>query len=156
MEDVFLKGIIANFKEQYALYARVRDLAVEQKKCLSGEGRNGQIDQFIQLLQQRKDIMDKISGINEENMKLRRTWTDISGLKSFTLSEMEGKVNKEDLEEIRRVVNELNGILLEISEIDDKNSAVLRDMAYRGNKTRYRKEAEAKKLYNKVMRQNNG
>lgn len=153
MEANFLCSVIDNFRKQYRLYCEMRGLALKQKECLT-DGKNADMDEFIAILRQREQIMLEISYLNEENIKLRQAVISELEVTGFKLSELKGKVEKGAFEELKGIINDLNRVLLDISEIDHYNTVIIKDLwglRYRNSQSSYK---AAQELYNKTMKSN--
>lgn len=152
MGENFVRDVIDNFRKQHKLYSEMRDLAYKQKACLS-DRKNMDIEGFLRLLKERNIIMDEISRLSQENVKLRGTAVSLLGIDNFTLSELKGRIEENSWEELRWAISELNRVLLEISEVDHENSVILKDWSgvrYRNSQGGYK---EAENLYRKVMQE---
>lgn len=153
METNFLCSVIDNFRKQYRLYCEMQDLAVKQKECLIN-GKNADMEEFIGILRQREQIMLEITYLNEENIKLRQAVISKLEVTDFRLSELQGKVEKDAFEEIKGIINDLNRVLLDISETDHYNAVMIKDLwslRYRNSQSSYK---AAQELYNKTMKSN--
>lgn len=153
MEKNFLRDIINNFRQQHHLYSVMRDLAYKQKECLGG-GKDADIDEFLRLLRQRNDIMQELSSISQENIKLRQALLSLLEIENFTLSELKGKTDDALWEELKEVMNDLNKVLLDLSEIDHDNSVTIKDMSGLRHKNGKASYKEAQKLYHQAAKWN--
>ncbi|SHG54002.1 FlgN protein [Thermosyntropha lipolytica DSM 11003] len=150
MTEGLVRGIIDNFREQHKLYSTMWDLALKQKECLK-DGKDPDLDRFLRLLQQRNQLMAKISPISQENVRLQQVVMADLKIDHFTLSELQGRIDKDLWEELQKVIKELNEVLLAISEADHDNSVVIKDrygLRYNNSPGNYKR---AKEVYQQVM-----
>jgi len=78
------------------------------------------------VLQQRQALMDDVAAINEEAKKTQEKMKRDYGLKSFTVSEIEGVVNNIDLLELKQALENMSEILKQISQNDLRNQTLMR------------------------------
>ncbi|MBO8159030.1 hypothetical protein [Thermosyntropha sp.] len=152
-ESTLLRKIIENFKKQYLLYLKVWDLAREQERCLSLENKGADIDLFIKIMREREAIIREVSILNEENVKMRNHVTSMLGIESFSLSQLKDRTKPKVFDELSQIMTDMNRVLLEISEIDQKNMVFIKDMTGVRCKSPKASHEEAKKFYTQVMQQ---
>lgn len=122
-----IRDLIDNYIKQEKIYQKVALSSIQQTSLLQSQT----LDPLMikEVLQQRQVLMDDVAAINEEAKKIQEKMKRDYGLKSFTVSEIEGVVNSLDLLELKQALENMSEVLKHISQNDLKNQTLMRQAA---------------------------
>ncbi|NLW92078.1 MAG: hypothetical protein GXY34_10845 [Syntrophomonadaceae bacterium] len=122
-----IRDLIDNYIKQEKIYQKIELSSIQQTLLLQ----NQTLDPLMikEVLQQRQALMDDVAAINEEAKKIQEKMKRDYGLKSFTVSEIEGVVNNIDLLELKQALENMSEVLKQISQNDLRNQTLMRQAA---------------------------
>ncbi len=125
--SILIRDLIDNYIKQEKIYQKIELSSIQQTLLLQ----NQTLDPLMikEVLQQRQALMDDVAAINEEAKKIQEKMKRDYGLKSFTVSEIEGVVNSLDLLELKQALENMSEVLKHISQNDLKNQTLMRQAA---------------------------
>lgn len=122
--SILIRDLIDNYIKQEKIYQKIELSSIQQTLLLQ----NQTLDPLMikEVLQQRQALMDDVAAINEEAKKIQEKMKRDYGLKSFTVSEIEGVVNSLDLLELKQALENMSEVLKQISQNDLRNQTLMR------------------------------
>lgn len=125
--SILIRDLIDNYIKQEKIYQKIELSSIQQTLLLQ----NQTLDPLMikEVLQQRQALMDDVAAINEEAKKIQEKMKRDYGLKSFTVSEIEGVVNNIDLLELKQALENMSEVLKQISQNDLRNQTLMRQAA---------------------------
>ena len=125
--SILIRDLIDNYIKQEKIYQKIELSSIQQTLLLQ----NQTLDPLMikEVLQQRQALMDDVAAINEEAKKIQEKMKRDYGLKSFTVSEIEGVVNNIDLLELKQALENMSEVLKHISQNDLRNQTLMRQAA---------------------------
>ena len=106
-----VRQLLDQLLQQRDLYRQLKVLSGSQAMCI----REGSAEQLLGVLSERQVVIDALSRSNAELAPYRQTWETLSGT-----------VDPEIRERVREVLAEIEGMLNEIVEQDDRDRAELK------------------------------
>ncbi|HZK44555.1 MAG TPA: hypothetical protein VFC73_09780 [Syntrophomonadaceae bacterium] len=128
MENTYLSRIIANYQTQYDLYNQVKELSFKQVEIFQD------IDKDISYilnttLNARMTIMNEIAILNEDNKDIQNFLLTSLDKKEFVISQLEGLVAEDLINELKKVILALGDLLAQINSNDKLNEILLKQTA---------------------------
>ncbi len=142
----YLIDIMENYRSQYRLYEKMEDLSSRQLNLLQGIEVNSDLSE---LLQDRKDLMDEIVGLNQANKQMQEQLRANLEMGDFTVSGIESRGETDLAQELKALLSSISNLLNKINENDIKNESLMRQfMRSKRNSTT---SAQAGDIYQEVM-----
>ncbi len=113
--------IIENFRQQRLSYSRMLDLANEQLAILEKSQGNVYAGEVDDLLQQRKEALEKIKEDDRQNKELQQEIIMELDIEGFVLGQLEDKLEPAHYMALSEQLNGLSILLEKISESDKRN-----------------------------------
>jgi len=125
-----VKDIINNFEQQHKLYGTMAELSAAQLQILQDWNGNDSLQAALaSVMTRRQQLMQEIITVNDENQRWQLEACDHWQIGAFTISQLRGKIEEEQLQRLERVVRHLGTILEKIDESDRKNQSIMSDLA---------------------------
>lgn len=121
-----LDQIINNFEQQTRLYAEMAELAQVQLENLQVNGHPACLDEVNRILVQRKEIIDQITPINEENKNLQQAVLQELPIDAFSIKNLKGRIPEEQFARLKLSVNGVQRLLEVVDQADRASEVIMR------------------------------
>jgi len=119
-----LASIAREYREQAEVYERMRELALEQEKCLQQP--EVDLDLLMALLDRRQEMIGALEERNRHIGLLKEEIRLALGIDEFALGQIAARFDFAEVEELAESIGRLSAVLAEIKDLDRKNEQAMR------------------------------
>jgi hypothetical protein len=135
MVSVKLQDIIDNFEQQHKLYGDMAELSATQLQILQDWNGNDSLQQALaNVMTRRQKLMQEIIAVNSENQRWQQEVCGQWEIGAFTISQLRGKAEQEQLQRLEQVVQHLGTILEQINGSDRQNQSLMSNLTAPGTR----------------------
>lgn len=122
--NLVLQRLAGGYEEQVSLYQEMYGVALEQEAVLQGEEVN--IDQLMELINRRQELIDTLEGHNSEIGQLKGEICLALEIEDLAISKIKERLTGPGVQALEEVMAGLAGLLSKIKELDKNNEEILR------------------------------
>lgn len=149
-----LNQIINNFGLQTRLYDQMAELAQAQLEVLQASASSAASEELNLILSQRKEIIQELTPLNEENKQLQQEVSARLEIERFTIKNLESHVLGEQFERLKEVVARVEQMLTIIEQTDRESELLMRRSVPGKSRTRpSANHQQAAQAYNQAKKQ---
>ncbi len=153
VEIDLIQDIIEKYSLQLTLYQQMVVLSLEQTALLESESPINSSIHLKELIQQRQELMNEISMINEKARGLQVQISQALNVKAFNFTELKPRIKTDEFQALQQALAQIAEILKVISQNDLKNQTLMRQATTGANTQPRANNQQASNAYRQAMKQ---